>query len=447
MKERIDLLKGNILSTLTKLAIPIMGTSLIQMAYNMTDMIWIGRVGSKALAAVGTAGMFMWLSQGLITLCRIGGQVKVGQSLGANDINLAKDYTKTAIQMGAILALLYTLVMIVFSKPLIGFFNFSEIDVINDARIYLIYISIGLVFTFLNQIITGLITATGNSKTPFLVNSVGLVVNIILDPILIFGIGIIPSLGVIGAAIATVLAQGIVFSLYVHYMRNENLIFVDLNVFSKIKTKLVNDIVKIGLPPGVQSAMFTIIAIIIARIIADFGSSAIAVQKVGSQIESMSWMTADGFASALNSFISQNYGANNNERAKEGYYTSIKISIILGLFTTSLLVFLPGPIFYIFLPEKGLLPLGIDYLRILGYSQLFMCTEIVTSGAFAAFGRTTVPSIINVVFTAIRIPMAIVLIKLFGGLNGIWWALTISSVIRGILLPSMFVYFLKKNNI
>lgn len=442
MKNRINLLEGNIFTSLTKLAIPIMATSLIQMAYNMTDMIWIGRVGSDAVAAVGSAGMFMWLSQGFITLCRAGGQVKVGQSLGSKDIKEATAYARNAIQMCIVLAILYSITMIAFSKQFIDFFRFDNPKVVQDARDYLIYVSFGLIFGFLNQVVTGLITATGNSKTPFRANSVGLIANIVLDPLFIFGLGPIPAMGVRGAAIATVIAQAVVFALYYSYMKHDEL-FIDLKLFSKPEFNRIKQIFKIGFPPAAQSCMFTLIAMYISRVVASFGAAAVAVQKVGSQIESISWMTADGFAAALNSFIAQNYGAKNLDRTEKGYATALKISIVLGIITTSILVFLPGPIFYLFIPEKDILPLGIDYLIILGYSQLFMCVDIVTGGAFAGFGKTVLPSTVNIIFTALRIPIALFLVKVMG-LNGIWWALTITSIIRGILIPTMFMLLQNK---
>ena len=182
MQKKIDLINGPILSSLTKLALPIMATSLIQMAYNMIDMIWIGRLGSSAVASVGAAGMYMWLSNGLVTLARMGGQVHVGHAVGAGRTDSAGRYAATTFQMTLLLGVLYGLVCTIFSKPLIAFFHLTSTSVINDAVSYLM-ITCGLViFSFLNQIFTGLFTAIGNSHPAFLSTSVGLVINIILDP-------------------------------------------------------------------------------------------------------------------------------------------------------------------------------------------------------------------------------------------------------------------------
>ena len=98
MQKKIDLVNGPVLSSLTRLAVPIMATSLIQMAYNMTDMIWIGRIGSSAVASVGAAGMYMWLSNGLAALAKMGGQVNVGHALGASNSEEAAEYASNALQ-------------------------------------------------------------------------------------------------------------------------------------------------------------------------------------------------------------------------------------------------------------------------------------------------------------------------------------------------------------
>lgn len=214
MKTYVNLLEGKILPALSALALPIMATSFIQMAYNLTDMIWIGRIGANAVASVGAAGMFMWLSNGLATLAKMGGQIKVGQSLGAQKHKDASMYAQSAIQMGIAFAIIFSFLSIVFSHQMIAFFHLNSAKVIEDARIYLM-ITCGLViFSFMNQILTGIMTAMGNSRISFQVTAIGLVLNIVLDPLFIFGFGFIPPMGVSGAAIATVFAQFMVFILF-----------------------------------------------------------------------------------------------------------------------------------------------------------------------------------------------------------------------------------------
>lgn len=184
---------------------------------------------------------------------------------------------------------------------------------------------------------------------------------------------------------------------------------------------------------------------ITARIIAQWGPIPIAVQKVGSQIESISWMTAGGFQSAMSAFIGQNYGAKKWDRVFKGYFSGLAIVSVIGIFATCLLIFGAGPVFSVFIPEEEAIRYGIVYLKILGLSQLFMCIEITTAGAFIGHGKTLPPSIVGILFNALRIPGALILSSTFLGLDGVWWAISISSILKGVVLSTWHILFLKGN--
>lgn len=451
MNKKVNLLEGDIFDALIKLALPIMGASFIQMAYNLIDMIWIGRVGSQAVAAVGTGGFYMWLSMGFIRISKMGAQVKVAQSMGAENYKEAKIYARNALQLNFIIGILYSFIVVSFADKLIEFFNLKDEYVINQGIIYLKIVGMGVIFPFTNQVMTSIIMGTGNSKTPFKVTSIGLILNLILDPLLIFGISFFPKLGIKGAAYATIISQGVVLLIYITYALKDDLLFNNFKFLSKLEIKYLKDIVKVGLPTAVQSFMFTFFSMLLARIIAVWGPAPIAVQRIGNQIESISWMTADGFSSALNSFAGQNYGAAKYDRIKNGYSIAIKIILVFGIIVTMAFVLLPGQIFSIFITEKEVLPYGIEYLQILGVSQIFMCIELVSQGAFAGVGKTVPPSIVGIVFNALRIPMALILSNIcILGLAGVWWSITISSIFKGTSLVIWFLYYsnrkMLKNN-
>lgn len=189
MTKTIDLLHGKIMRSLCILAVPIVMTYFIQMAYNFIDMIWIGRLGSGAVAGVGVAGMFTWFSNGLVMMAKMGGQVKIGHCLGAGDDDDARRYLGAALKLGIVFALFFGIGINILAHSLIGFFHLSSPAVIHDAVLYL-RITCGLViFTFMNQIFTSSFNVYGDSRTPFIMNTCGLVSNVIADPLLIFGIG------------------------------------------------------------------------------------------------------------------------------------------------------------------------------------------------------------------------------------------------------------------
>lgn len=436
--QSVNLLQGPIFKSLSLLAIPIMATYFIQMAYNLVDMLWIGYLGSGAVASIGVSGNFMYLANGLVNMPKVGSQALIGQSLGAQNKKETRAYIQAAFQSAIFFAVVYGIIIILFQKSLIQLFNLTDPTIIQDAQNYL-WITCGFVlFSFVNQIFTGILTAAGHSKSTFIATTTGLVLNLILDPILIF----VFDLKVVGAALATIIAQFIVTLVFLYDARNLE-IFNEFQLLSKPEKNHIAKILKIGFPTSVQSMLFTCISMYIARLISAFGAISVAVQKVGSQIESISWMAADGFSASINAFTSQNYGAKNYTRVNKGYKTGMLVVSLWGFLTTCILIFLPGPIFSCFIHETNILPYGIDYLRILGYSQLFMCVEIATQGAFNGLGKTLPPSIVSIVFTSARIPMAI-LFSHYLGVNGVWWAISISSMIKGIVLVTWFIFYSKR---
>ncbi|MCC0762920.1 MATE family efflux transporter [Clostridioides sp. ES-S-0006-03] len=444
MKNRLDLTEGSITEKLLKLSLPIMGTSFIQMGYNMIDMIWVGKAGSKAVAAVGTAGFFPWLAMAFIMISKVGGEVKVAQSIGENNISTTKSYIKSAIEINLMLAIIYTMVLIVLNKQLIGFFRLGDLEVISMSRQYLIIVALGMVFYFINPVFTAIFNGLGNSRTPFCINTIGLITNIILDPVLIFGWGPAPKLGVAGAAIATVFAQIVVTTCFLYIILKSKEEYFKIKIFRKIELKYYKVLYKLGFPVAIQSGMFTIFSMLLGVIVASWGPVAVAVQKVGSQIEAISWMTAEGLAVALGSFVGQNYGAKKYSRINKGCKIAIIVSSILGIMTTLVLIFAGGSIFSVFIDESEAIEKGAMYLKILGYSQFFMCLEIITTGAFKGLGRTYIPSIIVTVLTGARVPLAYFISRPeILGLNGVWWSITLSSILKGILMISLFIYLLK----
>lgn len=439
MKQNIDLLHGRILPSLTALAVPIMATSLVQMAYNLTDMAWIGRVGSDAVAAVGAAGMYTWLSSGLVTIAKMGGQIKTAHSIGEGDPETAGGYAAGAIHLTLLLAVVFALLVNCFAGTLIGFFGLSSPKIVSDAVLY-VRIACGLIlFSYMNQTLTGLYTAAGNSRTPFVANCIGMGANILLDPVLIFGLGPIPRLEAAGAAIATVTAQAVVTAVLVIFSKKDEALFPYVRLGKRVPGKLYRTIIHVGFPAGVQSMIYCMISMVLTRFVAAWGDQAVAAQRVGSQIESISWMTAEGFGTAINAFVGQNYGGKQYDRVKRGYMTAALIVCLWGSITTFILIFGSRPVFSLFIREPEVVPLGMNYLRVLGFSQMFMCMEMMTSGALSGLGKTFQCSVITVVLTSARIPLAVVLGGILG-LDGIWWAFSLSSIAKGILF---FLYYLR----
>ena len=440
-----NLTKGPILKTLTKLAIPIMASAFLGTLYNITDMAWIGLLGSKAVAGVGVGGMFTWLSQGLASMSRMGGQVQTAQCIGRGEKEEAHKFAQAAVQMSAIMGLLYAAVSLVFVRQMVGFFKLQDPEAYTAAISYT-QIACGLiVFSFLTLTLTGLYTAQGDSRTPFLANLVGLGMNMILDPVLILGPGPFPKLGVAGAAIATVTAQAIVMSIMILgiiVQKKEN-VLKGTRIFAKIPRKYLGGLCKIGIPTAIQGMAYCVISMVLTRMISVFGAEAVATQRVGGQIESVSWNTADGFAAALNAFVGQNYGAGEMNRVKKGYRASLWTVGIWGVLIMLSFIIFPEPIARIFFHEPKAIATAVGYLVIIGFSEAFMCVELTTIGALSGLGKTRLCSIISIILTGARIPLAVILGGMMG-LSGIWWAISSTSIVKGIIFICTFGWITRK---
>ncbi|WP_300279085.1 MATE family efflux transporter [Peptacetobacter sp.] len=446
MEGRLDLTEGRIAEKLIKLALPIMGTSFINIGYNVVDMIWVGKAGSEAVAAVGTAGFYTWLALAFIAISRVGGEVKVSQSVGNHNIDEAKSYIKSAIEINIVLAILFGTVLIVFNRQLIELFRLGAESVTRQGSTYLIIVGFGMIFYFINPVFTAIFNGLGDSKTPFLINTMGLLTNILLDPILILGVGPFPKMGVAGAAIATISAQAIATFVFIYKIIKKEGIYFKIRYFKNLDFKYHKELFILGLPVAIQSGMFTAFSMCIGVIVARWGPVAIAVQKVGNQIESISYTTADGMASSVSAFVGQNYGANKVERIEKGAKVGIVFAIFWGIITMALLIFGADFIFKFFINEPEALKEGANYLKILGYGEIFQCLEIIVSGILRGLGRTYISSIIVTIFTGARIPMAILLSSVLGmGLTGVWVSITMSMCIKGILMLSVYLHY-KKNN-
>ncbi|MDN5304524.1 MAG: hypothetical protein PWP46_1410 [Fusobacteriaceae bacterium] len=440
MKKVNDLTQGNIATTLIKLAIPITGAFLLQMAYNFIDMLWIGRVGSNAVAAVGTASFFINLGYALNSIIITGAGIKVAQKIGEKKTQEVKEYINSAILLNIILTLTYSLFIIVFRKNLINFFDLKNEFVENTAVTYLLICGNAIIFNFMNILYGRIFNSLGNSKIAFKISSIGIILNIILDPIFIF----VLNMGVFGAAIATIISQIINFIIFIKIGKKYFDIDFNFGIFN-INSEKLRDIVTLGTPMALQRVLFTIFGIILAKIIAKWGPSAIAAQKIGLQIEALSYMASAGMNGAVSAFIGQNYGAKKYDRIINGYKTAFLLTLIWGVFTTTLFIVFAKYLVMIFVKDSKTIEVGINYLRIIGLSQIFMCIEIVTNAAFSGIGKPKIPSSISIGITWLRIPFAFILSSdsLFE-LNGVWISIALTSVIKGILSSSLFFGQIKK---
>lgn len=444
MRE-VNLLKGDIFSALLKMALPLMGTAFVQMAYSLVDLMWLGRLSTGAVAAVGTCSFLVWIAQSITLIAKTGISVGLSQAYGKGDSKSAKEVWVSGFILNLIFCLSLTILYISMRNKIIGIYNLDS-EVHKMAADYLLIVSAGLIFTFLNPVLSAAFFSKGNSITTFKISIISLVINLILDPFLIFGLSIFPKLGIKGAALATVFAQMISTLLYLYVGYKDREIFVRTNYFTIPQKEYFRSILSLGFPASLQSLIHAMVGMVLNKYIASFGALYIAVYSIGSQIESISWMTADGFSVAFSAFFGQNFGAKNYERLHNGRREAMKIVNIIGISTSLLLFFFAKNLFTLFIPrDPEAIIKGIDYLKIVSISQYFMALEIGTTGMLNGLGLTKYPAINAMILNISRIPLAFIFIPIFAA-NGIWIAMSLSSVLKGIFLSLIYLYLRKRTD-
>ncbi len=434
LKNYID--KNSVLN-LFKLALPVIASSFMSMAYNFINMIFVGRLGTDAVAAVGSAGFFMNLSWGISAILTVGAGIKVSHSVGEKNKEHARDYVRSGIQAIFVVSIIICILIILSSNHLIRLIDLNNTDLEKLATNYLQIISLSLLFLFQNLFFTSVFIGYGDSKTPLNINTKAFVVNILLDPVLIF----VFDLGIYGAAIGTITSQALATLLFFKKLNQTQ----DLRPGgAKYKPEIIKNIISLGVSPTIQRVSFTLVAIGMARIISNWGATAIAVQKIGIQIEAISYMTAGGFMSAISSISGQAYGAKQYTQQLKVFYTGLCLALFIGIITSTLFIIFPEALFSLFLDDKESLTMGSEYLVILGFSQLFMCMELMSTGAFFGWGKTNIPAITSISLTALRIPLAFGLIHFWQhSLSSVWWSISISSIAKGTLLVILYIILFK----
>lgn len=434
MQGTKNLTSGPIHRQLFNLAVPIMGTSFVQMAYSLTDMAWVGRLGSESVAAIGSVGILTWMTNSISLLNKVGSEVSVGQSIGAQNAPDARSYASHNLTLSLIISICWGLILFVFAEPIMQIYKL-EPAITAKAVNYLRIVATAFPFIFLSASFTGIYNASGQSKIPFMISGIGLLLNMILDPLFIFGFGWNTE----GAAIATWVSQATVLGLFIYRLKKRKEVLGGFAFFTKLESRFVKRIFKLGLPVAILNTLFSIINLFMARTASLYGGHiGLMTLTAGGQLEAIAWNTSQGFSTALSAFVAQNYAAGKNDRVLGAYATTLKMTAVFGTFCTLLFVFWGSELFSLIVPDPQAYKAGGVFLRIDGYSMLFMMLEITTQGLFYGTGRTIPPAVISIGFNTLRIPLAMLLASIGMEIIGVWWAISLTSIAKGITSAACF---------
>ncbi|MFV0499580.1 MAG: MATE family efflux transporter [Bacilli bacterium] len=429
--QKRNLTSGNVTSDLFLVAVPTMMTQLLMFSYSIIDLKFVSILGTKAIAAVGSATLFIGIGNSLNALSIIGTGILVSQIAGKNDKYSYYKVINSGYFINLIINIMFILVFTIFPKQLLSLINISDASIIEMAVKYLRVFSLAMVFQFTNNLIIRILTGLGLTNKILLVSLIGVIINIILDALFINGFG----WGVSGAAFASLFGNCVItiifFTLYSETLKYSFDIKIDFNVCNKI--------CKLGIPYMLQRFTFTFVGIVMGRLVASYGAYAIAAQKIGYQVESITFLVLGGLFSAVSAFSGQNMGALQYDRVRKGYKSAIKIGICYTTITSIIFILFSNNIASIF--DDNLLTVKYTeyYLKTIAFAQFFVVFEMVGNGFYMGIGKPKIPAINSIVFTTLRIPLAIILSQYFGVL-GIFISIAITSIIKGVVSYGIYKF-------
>jgi len=425
---RAMLVAGPLPRTILRLALPAVGSALLTLLFLLVDIFWVGRIlGSAALAAVSTAGYAVWMMAALGEMIAVGVTAVAARRHGEGAHGLAAVVAGSSLVVALGLGVAVAALALALIAGLFAFMQ-TPADVTDLGRLYLTTYLIGtpLVFGFFACEAT--FRASGDTRTPLALLAVSVALNVVLDPILITGLGPLPALGIAGAAVAAIFTRGAVLVVgFVILVRRR---LVRLSVFDAASAL---GALRVGLPVAVNGIFFSLVYIGLTRITTRFGVPALAALGIGHKLEGLSFMVASGFGLASAAIVGQNMGAGRSDRARAAGWLTAGYACAAGSIVALAFLAFPEAMVGIFTRDAAVIADGVMYLRAMAIVQITMGCELVLESSLGGAGFTVQPMLWSGFFTAARIPLAAWLVGPLG-VAGVWWALAVTGAARGVAM-------------
>ncbi|HBX50997.1 MAG: MATE family efflux transporter [Bacteroidetes bacterium RIFOXYA12_FULL_35_11] len=433
-----DLTIGNERKLILQFALPMLLGNLFQQSYNIVDSIVVGRfIGKEALAAVGASFPVIFILISLVIGFSMGLTVIISQYYGAKDFRSIKRSIDTLNIILLITSIIITLISISFSTEIFQLMQLP-VDVIPQAEEYFTTYMLGSIAFFGFNGVSAVLRGLGDSKTPLYFLIIATVLNIIL--VLLFVI--VFDWGVKGAAISTIIAQGISFLLSVLYLNKYHKLVKVSFINIKFDKKIFLQSLRIGLPSGLQHTFVSIGMMALYAIVNSFGTDVSAAYAAVMRIDTFASLPAMNFAIALSTFVGQNIGANKIGRVKQGLLATFVMTSGVAIFVSIGVILFGKELMYLFTTDSTVIALGHDYLIIVCSFYLVFTTMLVISSVLRGAGDTLIPMFVSLFsLWLVRIPFAYFLSQHFG-VQGIWWSIPIGWFC-GLLF--IFLYYMKGN--
>jgi putative MATE family efflux protein len=429
--NRARLLEGPVGKTLFNLAVPMVFGVLSMVAYNLADTFFVGRLGRDQLAALSFTFPVVLTINSIALGIGMGTAALVSRAVGAEDYDEVRLLSTASLILGLLIVGIFATIGFVTIEPLFTLLG-ARGHIIGYIREYMSIWYIGMVFVVVPMVGNNIIRATGDSKTPGAVMMIGALFNVIMDPILIFGLGPIPAFGIRGAATATVMGRGFTFTvaMYVLIVREKLLVLRPYPLRDILKSWA--SILHIGVPNAGARMIIPVGQGIVTRIMAFYGASAVAGYGVATRIEFFSLAALNALSSVIPAFVGQNLGAGRIDRVRDGFIQSRRFALVVGgAFFLAFLAFAPQ-IAALFNADPVVVATASRYMRIVSVAYAAQGLYVVIGAGLNVLKRPLTATFLGVfeVFGLI-VPLALLGSHLFG-LNGLFLAIGFSYLLTGV---------------
>jgi len=438
-ESRLNQFLSNPSKALWTLAIPIMAGMGIQTFYNIVDMIFIGKLGGDAIAGIAFNMPLFFLALGLTMGLGVGVTASIARFIGKNDKSGADNSAEHAIVIAFLISLILFIVVVTFGKKILFIFGASG-TILSLAWDYLRVLSIGLPFMVFSGFFRSILAGEGDMKLPMLVAGLGTILNIILDPLFIFDLdnfgGIGFGMGIKGAAMATVISQCIVFSVFIYMLFVKEHAYITFRIkdfsFSSI---IIWDIIKVGLPASLSMIVMAVGQGVFNRILIYFSADTVAAYQVAGRIDMLVFLPIFSIAASLTTLVGMFYGAKKFDilryTVKYGIVSAFLITVVMSFL---LYIFAPNIIGF-FTAEIAIIDVAVTFLRLFAFVYPLISVGITTGRVLQGLGKGLPVLVITIIrVLGVSAPLALVFIfKMGKSVEWVWYAMMISTGVAFII--------------
>ncbi len=430
--DQTGILEGNLTKALFRMAVPLFLLNFLNSLYNVIDTFWVGQIGELQVGAVSLVGPIMWCAQSVASGLSAAAIAIISTKLGAKQKDEANRFATALVYFAFIFAIILSVGTILFSNTILGYLD-TPAEIYQDSHDYLIGISFDYLGLILLNLYMAIRQSAGDSKSGVKLNAIASILNVFLDPLFIFMF----HMGIMGAAVATVLSKILVLPLAYRSIRSkDNEVYV---AFRKYPFQLSDGktILRLCIPAASGQFLESLGFVIMNKYIVFYGAVAISAYGVGGKLVNLMYIPIVSFGSILATFIGQNLGAGNIERARKCYWVTMRISVISAIALTIIGMLLINPFTRIFVPDASeeLLSIAFEYNFFALLTGVFMGWYMNLNSVFNGSGHTNTTFILSMLrLWGFRIPMIILLHKFTElGITGIWLAMLLSNILECIV--------------